>query len=113
MKYRLTRNLPYEAPNLAGHNDLSARHGTYLDAVDTNDALLKMAAKFPKDVMRTSMWDAFTVAPVMSDEAFGKAADCTDSRDTEPPSDNAITLVDSIPPHDTIPCFMACEPVDM
>lgn len=50
-EYRVTRRVPY-CPNTPGAKDLASRNGHYILAESEQQALLKMATRFPDDVER-------------------------------------------------------------
>lgn len=63
-RYCLTRNLAYETPTVPGHTDLSLRVSYHICADTIEEARCKMAQRFPKDCMRVSAEEAFTVRQV-------------------------------------------------
>ncbi len=48
-EYRCTRNAPY-THDCIGHDDITARQGYYIKANSAEEALEKMAARFPEEV---------------------------------------------------------------
>lgn len=48
-EYRCTRGIFYRDPNCAGHLDLAARQGHYVQATSEAHALARMRAFFPNE----------------------------------------------------------------
>ncbi len=62
-EYRCTRNALY-THDCIGHDDISARQGYYIKALDTEEALEKMATRFPEEVnegFTIQEWEGFNV----------------------------------------------------
>jgi hypothetical protein len=61
-EFRCTRNTPY-MHNCLGRDDISARQGYYIKARDAEDAIRKMAERFPEDTegFTATKWQGFDV----------------------------------------------------
>jgi hypothetical protein len=65
MEFRCTRNTPY-IHDCLGRDNWSARQGYYIKAHDRDEALAKMAERFPEDTegFTATKWQGFDVTVV-------------------------------------------------